>query len=103
MIPQHTHLTFTVTPEPGWKVSKWTGVEVWEDQIGYDVENNEVHLSVTEDVTVSVTMIEEEKADTPFLQIRKMLLSWSCQCRNKKLQIAFLSPRLYGYLCLFVP
>lgn len=25
MIPQYTNLTFTVTPEPGWQVNKWTG------------------------------------------------------------------------------
>ena len=69
MIPQHTRLTFTVTPEPGWKVNKWTGAGIWQNKIGYDVENNEVHLSVTEDVTVSVTMIEEGKADASLLII----------------------------------
>ena len=69
MIPQYTRLTFTVTPEPGWKVNKWTGAGIWQDKIGYDVENNEVHLSVTEDLTVSVTMIEEGKADASLLII----------------------------------
>ena len=65
MIPQYTRLTFTVTPDSGWKVHKWTGWEIWQDQIGY----NEVGLWVTKDVIVSVTMIEEGKADTAFLLI----------------------------------
>jgi len=65
MIPQYTNLTFIVTPEPGWQVNKWAGVEIWQNPIG----SNEVHLSVTEDVTVSVTMIEEGKADATLLQI----------------------------------
>ena len=65
MIPQYTNLTFTVTPDSGWKVHKWTGWEIWQDQIGY----NEVGLWVTKDVIVSVTMIEEGKADTAFLLI----------------------------------
>ena len=65
MIPQHTNLTFTVTPDSGWKVHKWTGPEIWQDLIG----GNEVVLGVTKDVTVSVTMIEEGKADTTLLQI----------------------------------
>ena len=69
MIPQYTRLTFTVTPEPGWQVNKWTGAGIWQDKIGYDVENNEVHLSVTEDVIVSVTMIEEGKVDASLLKI----------------------------------
>ena len=65
MIPQYTNLTFTVTPDSGWKVHKWTGPEIWQDLIG----GNEVVLGVTKDVTVSVTMIEEGKADTTLLQI----------------------------------
>ena len=65
MISQYTRLTFTVTPDSGWKVHKWTGWEIWQDQIGY----NEVGLWVTKDVIVSVTMIEEGKADTAFLLI----------------------------------
>ena len=69
MIPKFTNLTFTVTPEPGWEVNKWTGARIWQNQMGYGVENNEVHLTVTEDVTVSVTMIEEGKADVSLLKI----------------------------------
>ena len=65
MIPQHTRLTFTVTPEPGWQVNKWTGAKIWQNQIGC----NEIHLVVTEDLTVSVTMIEEGKADALLLII----------------------------------
>lgn len=65
MIPQYTNLTFTVTPDSGWKVHKWTRPEIWQDLI----RGNEVVLEVTKDVTVSVTMIEEGKADTTLLQI----------------------------------
>ena len=65
MIPQYTNLTFTVTPEPGWQVNKWTGAKIWQNQLGC----NEIHLVVTEDLTVSVTMIEEGKADASLLKI----------------------------------
>lgn len=41
------------------------GAGIWQNQIGY----NEIHLVVTEDVTVSVTMIEEGKADASLLII----------------------------------